>query len=67
MSKKTRRKITVLKDNGGRRLGIDRRQYSYAAHIPERRDGQERRSGVDRRKSTRTMDFNDSSLKQSPP
>jgi hypothetical protein len=67
MSNKTRKKITVLKDNGGRRLGIDRRQYLYAAHIPERRDGQERRSGIDRRKSTRTMAFNDSFLKRSPP
>ena len=39
----------VLPDNGGRRLGIDRRQFSYTAHIPERRSGKERRSGFDRR------------------
>jgi len=37
------------KDNGGRRLGIDRRQFSYTMHIPERRSGKERRSGFDRR------------------
>jgi len=37
------------KDNGGRRLGIDRRQFSYTMHIPERRSGKERRSGLDRR------------------
>ena len=36
-------------DNGGRRTGIDRRQFSYTAHIPERRSGKERRSGLDRR------------------
>jgi len=36
-------------DNGGRRTGIERRHFSYSAHIPERRSGQERRSGKDRR------------------
>ena len=35
-------------DNGGRRLGIDRREFLYAVHIPERRSGRERRSGGDR-------------------
>jgi len=38
----------ILHDNGGRRSGIDRRQYSYHFHIPERRS-KERRSGFDRR------------------
>lgn len=37
-------------DNGGRRSCVDRRQFLYAAHIPERREGIERRSGVDRRR-----------------
>ena len=36
-------------DNGGRRSGLDRRQYSYTGHIPERRTGEERRSGQERR------------------
>jgi hypothetical protein len=40
-------------DNGGRRLGIDRRQFSYSTYIPERRLGGERRSGIDRRKTSR--------------
>ena len=40
----------VIVDNGCRRSGIDRRQISYDAHIPERRSGEdERRSGKDRR------------------
>lgn len=39
----------VLPDNGGRRSGIERQQFSYTAHIPERRSGKERRSGFDRR------------------
>jgi len=39
----------TLHDNGGRRTGIDRRQFSYTAHFPERRSGKERRSGFDRR------------------
>ena len=44
-----------LRDNGGRRSGIERRRFSYAEHIPERRsqedrrDSHDRRSGVDRR------------------
>jgi len=37
------------KDSGDRRSRIDRRQFSYSFHIPERRFGMDRRSGVDRR------------------
>lgn len=44
----------ALLDNGGRRLGADRRQFSYDFHIPERRSGKERRSGLDRRLKKRT-------------
>ncbi len=36
-------------DNAGRRSGIDRRQFSYLVHVPERRSGMDRRGGVDRR------------------
>ncbi len=36
-------------DSGGRRLGIDRREFLYAIHIPERRSGRQRRSEMDRR------------------
>jgi len=32
-----------------RRIPLDRRVFSYAVHVPERRVG-ERRSGIDRRK-----------------
>jgi hypothetical protein len=39
----------LLTDNGGRRLGIDRRQFSYTNHIPDRRRGHDRRTGLDRR------------------
>jgi len=42
-----------LVDNGGRRSGADRRQFSYAFHIPERRIDSDRRSGSDRRKEVR--------------
>ncbi|BBO75126.1 hypothetical protein DSCW_25430 [Desulfosarcina widdelii] len=34
-------------------MGRDRREYSYALCIPERRSGIERRSGEDRRQSGR--------------
>jgi len=38
-----------IADNGGRRLGVDRRQISYTACVPEKRTGQDRRSASDRR------------------
>ena len=44
----------VLHDIGGRRLEIDRRQFSYSIHVPERRSGKERRSGFDGRQKPRT-------------
>ncbi len=31
------------------RSGIDRRQFTYSYHIPERRSGKDRRRGIDRR------------------
>jgi len=42
-----------LMDNGGRRSGADRRQFSYAFHIPERRVSTDRRLGHDRRRESR--------------
>ncbi len=41
-------------DNGGRRSGGDRRNYSYTLHIPERRNGNNRRCAEDRRRIPRT-------------
>ena len=40
---------TPLTDHNERRSGIERRQFSYDMHIPERRSGKERRSDFDRR------------------
>lgn len=36
-------------DNGGRRLGLERRKFSYDIHLPERRSNIIRRSSIDRR------------------
>ncbi len=47
-------KIMFL-DNGGRRSGVDRRQFSYTSYIPERRSGEDRRKGGDRRKMNRIV------------
>lgn len=41
--------LLILHDNGGRRSGIDRRQFSYNHHAPERRSGEDRRARADRR------------------
>ena len=38
-----------LTGNSGRRLGIERRRFSYTNHIPERRCGEDRRLCSDRR------------------
>lgn len=44
---------SILKDNGGRRIGFDRRSFSYSLHIPERRSHEDRRKGDNRRKPDR--------------
>jgi hypothetical protein len=41
--------ISDIMDNGGRRLGFERRQFSYDGYIPERRSRPDRRSKIDRR------------------
>jgi len=35
---------TSVSRNGDKRLGVERRRFSYDAHMPERRSGQDRRS-----------------------
>jgi DNA-binding XRE family transcriptional regulator len=47
---------SFIKDNGGRRSGIDRRDFKYTKYIPEQRSGKERRNGLDRRKKSRTSE-----------
>jgi hypothetical protein len=44
--------MKLAKTNGNKfdkRLGIERRNFSFILHIPERRSGVDRSSGVDRR------------------
>jgi len=38
----------MIKDNEESRTGIERRQFSYTAYIPERRSGKDRRNGFER-------------------
>jgi len=38
-----------LRDKGGRRIGLERRRFSYDGYIPERRLQADRRTGVERR------------------
>jgi DNA-binding XRE family transcriptional regulator len=38
-----------IKDNGCRRSSVDRRQFKYAAYIPEQRSNKERRNELDGR------------------
>ena len=38
-----------ITDNGNRRFGIDRREFSYTAYLPERRLGKDRRGVFDYR------------------
>ena len=51
-----------FRDNGGRRSGVDRRQFSYTGHIPERRAGEDRRSRVDRRYGEDRRNGNDKTV-----
>jgi len=44
---------TIVRDMGGRRIGVDRRTFSYSLHIPERRSHDDRRKGDNRRKTNR--------------
>jgi len=41
-----------MKDNGGRRVLADRRQFIHTRYFPERRAIRFRRSGIDRRDSS---------------
>jgi DNA-binding XRE family transcriptional regulator len=45
---------SFVNDNGGRRLGVDRREFEYGVYIPEQRSNKERRNGGDRRLKPRT-------------
>ena len=47
---------SFIRDNGGKRLELDRRQFLYDKHIPECRSGKERRNGLDRRLKPRTSE-----------
>ena len=50
MQKVTVKDFQKMKDNGGRRLIIDRRKCTNFDHFPERRTLRFRRSDLDRRK-----------------
>lgn len=41
--------LSIVSDSGGRRSGIDRRAFSYAIHLPEKRSDKDRRNMFDRR------------------
>jgi hypothetical protein len=45
----------VIKNKEESRTGIERRQYSYTAYIPERRSGKDRRKQFERRNSINNL------------
>ena len=45
-----------IKNNGGRRSSVDRRQFKYTEYIPEQRSDKERRNELDRRQKPRTSE-----------
>ena len=45
--------LETIQNKGDRRMGVDRRLFSYNLYIPERRTGKDRRAGPDRRKLPR--------------
>ena len=44
-----KKKAANIIDHGGRRLGLERRQFDYSHYYPERRVGLERRTHPERR------------------
>jgi hypothetical protein len=48
---------SFIRDNGGVRSGLERRQFSYDKHIPERRSAKDRRNGFDRRLKSRISEY----------
>jgi len=44
-----------VSDKGGRRTGIDRREFSFTAYGPERRNSDDRREYEERRQKPRTI------------
>ncbi len=44
MSKKREPQMLSSTDNGDRRSGVERRKFSYTLHLPERRNGGDRRA-----------------------
>jgi len=48
-------KLKPTKINGGTRSGIDRRQFTYTAYIPERRSGKDRRENLEQRNAGTIM------------
>ncbi len=48
---------SFVRNNGGVRSGLDRRQFSYDKHIPERRSVQDRRNGLYRRLKPRISEY----------
>jgi len=49
MGNDTQKVLTIISRSGDKRLGIERRRFSYDVHIPERRSGQDRRIELVRR------------------
>ena len=46
ISDETKVMASFIKYKEDKRLGLDRRQFSYDKHIPERRSGQDRRTNL---------------------
>ena len=46
ISDETEVMASFIKNNEDKRLGLDRRQFSYNKHIPERRSGKDRRTNL---------------------
>jgi len=44
-----------MSEKGGRRVGIERREFLFTAYAPERRKGEDRREYEDRRQEPRIL------------
>lgn len=54
-----------ISPKGGRRSGIERREFSFTVYVPERRSGEDRRQNNDRRQKSRILPESESDTNES--
>ena len=51
------KRVILAETNGEARSGIERRQFTYTAYIPERRSGKDRREKLEPRTASNSPEY----------